>query len=283
MNWKDKWSAISARIEGLMKAGELYLMSAGSNSSDTYGVVKNAITPQLQRIIYDLSKFNDDYGHEVPPMARLALDDFLKHKWDEKNDKFLKAIVPFQAFRAEFDYYLKDIEGELKTLTELAFEHLRRLIAVSPDIQQAWLKVFEEGETSCERLGAVHLLSHGIWAFKVSAQGGATDLVYQDSFQNHIKAAGRTARGLVLTEWKKVKVKEVLQKKAEEAREQTNLYKTGVLGGVELTGTRYVVLVCEKDLPALEDIVENNVRFRHIIIPLKPDTPSVAARKKVQR
>jgi parvulin-like peptidyl-prolyl isomerase len=90
----------------------------------------------------------------------------------------------------------------------------------------------------------------------------------------------RTARGLVLTEWKIVTSASNLAKKAEEAREQTNLYNSGVLGGMELKGTRYIVLVSKEDFAPLKDIAQDSVTFRHIIIPVKPNNPSVAARKK---
>jgi hypothetical protein len=68
--------------------------------------------------------------------------------------------------------------------------------------QAAWKKSGGH-ETRCEQLGAVHLLSHGIWAFKTSANG-ATDLVYSDPIDRYSTIVRQTARVLVLTEWKRV-------------------------------------------------------------------------------
>jgi hypothetical protein len=59
----------------------------------------------------------------------------------------------------------------------LAFEHLRRSIVVSQDAQKSWEIAFNEREATYEKLGAVHLLSDGLWAFKATATGGATGAV----------------------------------------------------------------------------------------------------------
>lgn len=283
MNWVDKWRAISARIDGIMRAGEFYLMSVGAKSSDHHGVVGKSIIPELNAIVYELKELYEKHETELPLFAGYALKNFLSHQWETKIDVFLKALVPFQAFRTEFEYLIKDTEMEVRNLTELAFEHLRRLIVVSQEVRHSWISAFDDRENACEKLGAVHLLSHGIWAFKASAPGGATDLVYNEPLQGHFENIRRTARGLVLTEWKKVTSANELEKKAEEARTQTSSYSSGVLGGMELKGTRYVVLVSKDDLCPPEDVVQHSVTYRHIVIPIEPKSPSAAARKKAAR
>ena len=57
----------------------------------------------------------------------------------------------------------------LRARSERAFLHLRRLLAVDRDVRAKWKAAYEgkQGEVACEALGAVHLLSHGIYAFKV--------------------------------------------------------------------------------------------------------------------
>lgn len=283
MHWREKWKAISARIEGVSVAGEFFLLSAGRNSSDPFGVVGNAILPQLRQITADLENLRDDYADKIPFMAHNTLVDFLKRQWVDKPDAFLKPLAAFQSFRAGFEYYLTDHEAEIRSLTELAFEHLRRLIHVSQSVKENWGKAFADGETRCEKEGAVHLLQHGIWAFKASGPGGETDLVYQEPLKGHLGMVERSAKGLVLTEWKKVISKTDLEAKAAQARAQMVQYRGGVLGGVELVDTRYVILVCSKEFPPLADFTDDRAIYRHIQIPINPSQASKAGRETAQR
>ncbi len=123
----------------------------------------------------------------------------------------------------------------------------------------------------------MHLLGHGIWAFKVHAIRGATDLVFGDPIQQSSTIIRRTARALVLTEWKLVKHDNELVKKASEARKQAEEYTAGVLGDLELKSTRYIVLVTNTQLAPIPDKTEGRVTYRHIAIPVRPKVPSVSA------
>jgi hypothetical protein len=59
-------------------------------------------------------------------------------------------------------------------------------------IRQKWRNAFDEGEVACEKLGGVHLLLHGIWAFKVHTPEERTDLVLQEPIRN-LTEVGQTA------------------------------------------------------------------------------------------
>jgi hypothetical protein len=192
------------------------------------------------------------------------------------------ALVPLAAFRSEFDYHLRDAEVEARNAVELAFEHLRRVIAVDEAVRDEWRAAFARHETRCEQLGAVHLLSHGIWAFKVTGAGAATDLVFADPIDTREAIVKRTARALVLTEWKLVRGPDQATARASEAREQAALYSAGILGGPELKQTRYVVLVSDKDVTPPADVAVGSVTYRHVVIPVSAEAPSVVARKRVQ-
>jgi len=74
----------------------------------------------------------------------------------------------------------------------------------------------------------------------------------------------RVADALVLTEWKKVKEPEKAETIAENARSQIQLYTAGVLSGIELSRYRYVVMVSQKQLPALEDVQKGPSICRHV-------------------
>jgi hypothetical protein len=85
----------------------------------------------------------------------------------------------------------------------------------------------------------VHLLSQGIFAFKVDASGARTDLVFREPPEDSLLTRG--VEGLVLTEWKVATAQNAADRFAE-ARAQADLYKQGALAGVELTGYRYLGL-----------------------------------------
>lgn len=157
-----------------------------------------------------------------------------------------------------------------------------------PDIRDKWQRAFKKGETHCEKLGAVHLLSHGIWAFKAHGEKGRTDLVMNEPITD-TSMIEKTSTALVLTEWKKYngndnkRENESLQDTILSAQVQARNYSSGVLGGVELVGYRYIVVVSEKSLPAeffgdKPGSPDDGVIYRHINIPVNPATPSVEAK-----
>lgn len=281
MSWSDRWIAISARIDGLAKAAALMASLFRVNTSDPSAVVKKAVLPEMEAVKRELLQFQADYEQVLPPAAAESLSRFIKHNWTgspSHPNTNVQLIVPFAVFRSEFEFLLRDAELHAKSVTELAFEHLRRLLAVDKDAQKKWGEAFSQREERCERLGAIHLLSHGIWAFKVSGTGAATDLVFGEPIASELGMVRRTARALVLTEWKLVKVAVDVKKKAEEAQRQTASYATGILGDLELKSTRYVVLVSKKNVPPLQDRVVGPVTFRHVVIAIEPDSPARESR-----
>lgn len=220
--WLEQWASISARIAGLLNAGNLMALTmTGSNHFDVFGIGPKWIVPALGTLINELRSFAEQHSPALPKAARDALQKFLLSVVDGSGSDStgpIQAIVPFAIFRTEFEYIIQDVEVEKRTLTELAFEHLSRLLAVDDEVRLKWLKAFNEHETQCEKLGAIHLLSHGIWAFKVSTSGSATDIVFPDPIGSQAITVRRTARALVLTEWKLVKAQNEVERKAVEAR-----------------------------------------------------------------
>ncbi|OQW66208.1 MAG: hypothetical protein BVN29_06970 [Nitrospira sp. ST-bin5] len=284
MTWLDKWRALEARIDGLIRAGEFLALTFQVNSGDAFNVVRNSFLPELVAISAEIKQLGDAYSSELPKKAYDALNKYIALDWHNKSFKSgsvdIQALAPLAAFRSEFSYLLRDAEIEGRNLTELAFEHLRRQLVVDEDIRKKWQTAFRSHETACEKLGAVHLLSHGIWAFKFVAPGGATDLVFGDPIGKDLGRVKRTARAFVLTEWKLVKRENNIEAKAREGRAQAAIYSGGVLGDTELNRTRYVVLVCELDLPVPDDVSERNVVYRHVVLPMQPKSPSATARSK---
>lgn len=59
-----------------------------------------------------------------------------------------------------------------------------------------------------------------------------------------------------------------------DAKTQAERYAKGVLGGSELTGYRYLVVVSGPQVNVPANITEGSVIYRHINIAVKPRTPS---------
>jgi hypothetical protein len=155
---------------------------------------------------------------------------------------------------------------------------LQRCIVADPEFREKWVVAYKEGETACERLGASHLLWHGLWAFKVGAEGERTDLVMGDRIDNP-GAAVTTGSGLVLTEWKRARTRGEADGMSSEGKGQASRYARGVLAGVELASPRYVVVVTEDLTELPQDVIEGDVAYRFVNIAVRPSPPAEAARK----
>lgn len=286
MTWLEQWRALASRIDGLIRAGEFLISAFRVNSGDTFSVVRNSFLPELAAITAEIEHLGKNYASEIPPQASEALQRYIAQGWGRSFNKGavdIQALAPLASFRSQFEYLIRDSEAEGRNLTELAFEHLRRLLVVDEHIRTNWQNAFKRHETACERLGAVHLLSHGIWAFKFVAPGGATDLVFGDPVEQHSQVVRKTARALVLTEWKLVRRPDEIMTKAQEGLEQAAIYSGGLLGDAELKRTRYVILVCQLDMRPPVDVPDGAITYHHVVLPVSPKTPSTMARSRKGR
>jgi hypothetical protein len=172
-------------------------------------------------------------------------------------------------------FLLSDTQQNMRTLSERAFRHLNWQIAVDDEVRRKWQTAFKKprGEEQCEKLGAVHLLWHGIFAFKIDANRGRTDLVFGEPLGDQ----EAYANALVLTEWKKA-TKSDASKQFAQAVQQAKNYAHGPLAGNELHSYRYAIVVTEQEVERPPDEIHDGVTYRHINIAVDPHTPSRAAR-----
>jgi len=180
---------------------------------------------------------------------------------------------------SEVSFLLADRQELLRARSERAFLHLQRSLIVDEGLRSRWLTAYKSGEVACEGLGSVHLLAHGIYAFKIDAKGARTDLIFSEPPEPFLERRG--LEGMVLTEWKVADDKNA-PARFKEARTQTELYKEGALAGSELKAYRYLVAVSLKALsqaavPA--DSTVGDVTYRHINIVIDPDVPSKQAKQ----
>jgi hypothetical protein len=288
MNWLIEWRAISAQIQGLLEAARFYIESlrAGSKQGpfvlkDSYRVGDRQLLPHIQKICDTLRKFRDANKESIPTEAAKSLDAVLnKIQNDFPNltnaDAFNRIhvmVTLLVSFRAEFEYHISDTSVVARRLSERAFIHLQRSIVVDGELRQRWIEAFNEGELACEKLDAVHLLLHGIWAFKVNTEGERTDLVFNDPIQDSYFVE-RTAEALVLTEWKRVLSPAETERMARDARKQASRYTVGALGGVELARYRFIVLVSKENLTLPANHSENGIEYQHVNVAVDPKPPS---------
>jgi hypothetical protein len=276
----DEWTRLASRIRGLTRAGELCasLLPPGNDSVGAIvGLGKHASS-----VLQDLVNFgaNLDESQKAAKRAIQAVESEAKPLLSEANATsasrqiyIRSALVMLAAIEVELSYLIFDRQSEIRSRTERAFEHLQRLIVVDETVRARWKRAYEAGEIECEKLGAVHLLAHGIWAFKANASGGRTDLVYQEPLAD-TSTALRTAVGLVLTEWKVLRAGESADSRFESARSQLRGYAAGVLAGIELALVRYSVLVSRQQVELPGDVQDKGVIYRHINTAVEPRTPS---------
>lgn len=282
--WRTEWRAVSVRIDRLLNAGDFFVRFQSIEASDSYHAAAKDLLPAAKVIFEHIRNFREKYGSTLPPRAVEVLDGHL----DGSAQIFADDVAPGAAnvrsmslvrltrlasIRSDLDYCFSDSSASARRLSERAFVHLRRSIVADPEVRRRWQEAFESGERACEKLGANHLLLHGIWAFKANSEGERTDLIFPDRSVD-LEEVERSAEALVLTEWKVVKSNGDLAAQSKQAHKQASRYSVGSLAGLELVQYRYLVLV-SKDFLAMPPVVdEGDVRYEYINIAVDPKTPS---------
>lgn len=286
MTIKATWSSLSARIRGLVEASKLAADLFANRAGSTTVIAR--LQDHASAILSDLKAFQallrTDFPHAAAAIKRVSeqiggplVDPTATSDTREINVR--SAIIILAALDGEITYLLRDTQDAIRSRAERAFEHLQRIILVDADTERKWQQAFNIDEPHCEALGAIHLLQHAIWAFKVNADKGRTDLVYQDRLTD-TTLVERVSEGLVLTEWKRYLAGGPgVDALATRAREQAENYSAGVLAGVELTKFRYIIVVSEHAIAIPGDLVVGATTYRHINIQVDPQTPS---KSKVQ-
>lgn len=287
MSWITDWQAIQSRINGLIDAGSFFYRALQGTSADDRSVRKKVLLDGSRKIFDDLNIFMSNYESIIPPAAYDSLNRFLNNgdikglNFDPPQNQIRGtvqfALTSLAAFCSEFTYLISDTQVIVRRVTERAFIHLQRSIIVDEAVRAKWIDAFNKNERDCEQLGAVHLLGHGVWAFKAK-EGGETDLVLNEPLPP-FSVIESAADALVLTEWKLVKNKEELDSNIQAAKKQTEIYSPGVLGGIELANYRYLIMLSKGMMKMPDNRIEGAITYRHINIAVNPEYPSVEARK----
>jgi hypothetical protein len=282
MDWRTDWLALHDRIEGVEQAANLYIRALRVSSEDPYAVRRKVFRSEFQALEQIIREFREAHGRALPSTAVATLDRFIKTHGpllaNNDLDNFghtVACVTALSGFRAELRFQLTDRGATLLRITERALIHLQRTLVADTAAREKWQGAFATGEIACEQLGAVHLLLHGIWAFKTSAAGERTDLVYGEPISNFEVAAAADA--LVLTEWKVVRNSSELSEKLTSAEAQARLYSQGILGGLELSDSRFIIVVSRDRVILPLDSEVSGVFYRRRNIAVVPSTPSRSA------
>jgi hypothetical protein len=288
--WNSEWKAISSRIAGIVDASAFLfrnsLADKRGHGKSTQVLIRNC--DETAKSTIDLQR----YGESLPMKANEALRRFESvwstafwgargpsHQPGLEFQLLEERVVLLASIRSELDHLLADQNAIIRSHVKRAFQHLDRSLVADSELRQKWLRAFSEGETACEKLGAAHMLLHGIWAFKANSARQRTDLVLGNTLDVDDEVIG-AARGLVLTEWKLVRREDKPEEVRKIAKAQASLYAGGGLAGFELESERYLVLIAEQEFDAPKDENEGSVSYKVISLVLNRKTPSDAAKQE---
>jgi hypothetical protein len=165
--WKVEWEALSARIAGIIESGTFLFQTRENDAAYSTNVLIENCHAAAEAVL-DLRR----HGTALPPRATVAIDRF--DEWWRRTwlDAWLSGsggfpalqscVVLLGSIRAELGHLLADHDAIIRSHVTRSFQHLQRLLIADEEARAKWQHAFQDGETSCEQLGGVHLLLHGI-------------------------------------------------------------------------------------------------------------------------
>jgi hypothetical protein len=266
-----------------------------SRRLDAWVSVASLVLTHLERVGALAEAANIGIGHEgseilqamdaliLPPSLRAELTTIrqrLGHVANVGTGNYIIAnrLVTLVALRAPLDRELRTTEEPRRRLVDRAFLHLNRTLMVDDVVRERWKQALSF-EPRCEQLGAVHLLSHGVFGFKADGGTGRTDLILGEPVRPNEEIESVDA--MVLTEWKVARKNDAIAK-AYEGRAQAERYAALELAGFELRRHRYIVVVSAtpEAIPLAETI--GGVTYHFVNVAVERASPSVESRKVVR-
>lgn len=277
-NMYQEWNLLSQKIQSLLNVCT-FLHGAFQVSSDAGGAMKH-ISKNANNNFTLITKFKNDFGSNLPKEALASIDNFISNckPVDVKSTKGMQRastetlLVSLALLENDVSYYLNNTQIRIRKTVEIAFQHLQRQLIADKSVKTLWEDKANR-ETDFEKLGGAHLLLHKIWGFKVNGEGQRTDLVLSERVESS-NFLYQSVDGLILTEWKVIDTQKDLTDKINQAKGQVKKYAKGVLGAIELSTHRYLIMVSSDWLDVPEDFIEEEVTYRIINIAFSPKTPS---------
>jgi hypothetical protein len=270
MTWISRWKNISTKILQLQEVSRSYFDSINSFGVDHYGIGGSSIIPAARDLFNEVVEMKKTFP--MMPAETLMVIAKLEKNFSSHH-KFTGipgvggAMVHLGIFNSEMNFYLKDNETVSKDKVRLAFLHLQRTLIVDPVARNKWLDAFNEGEQALEKLGATHLLSHGLWAFKSCEDNQKKDLVLGSSIRaDEVQAVGAC---LVLTEWKKIQPENIVEK-SKQALSSAKKYSEPPVAGSELKNEKYLIMVSENHINMPASVKEDDIRYVFMNLSINP-------------
>lgn len=302
--WDVEWKELSRRLDRWCATAEAVVprleWMERANIQET--VQKGAARALGDEALAIFRRIDEKLAPEVPDDLREKLDE-VKHRLKPLMDAVMRDVGDqdelhvvssrwafLMALRAPLDEALPTTEEPRRRRVERAFLHLNRTLTLDEDAQRRWQKAFtqnkprETTEPRCEKLGALHLLSHGIYSFKAEAISGRTDLVLTDPILDdeelRLTPDVLSVEALVLTEWKLVRDDDDPAIKALQGWSQAEQYARMELADIALRRHRYVVLVSMRGLlQPIGDESHSGVTTHYVNVVIGPLSPSAQAQR----
>ena len=270
MTWISRWKNISTQITQIQEVSRSYFDSINSFGVDHYGIGGSSLIPAARDIfaeVVDMKRSFPMIPSEVNTIIAKLEKNFSSHHKFTGIPGVGGAMVHLGIFNSEMNYYLKNNEIIVKDKVKLAFLHLQRTLIVDADVRKKWMMAFKEGEASLEKLGANHLLSHGLWAFNSCEATLKKDLILGTAIRaDEVQAVGAC---LVLTEWKKINAENVSEK-SKQALSDARRHSEEPIAGSELKYEKYLIMVSENLLGAPASIIEDGIRYVFVNLAINP-------------
>lgn len=274
--WREEWRQLALRLQAWRSVAETFLARQPGLITEwnQLKLASELLVSEAQHLATRIR------GLALPEPYKTHLGQALERMHGlsrvvEGPKGVLHQLLVLEALRITVDEAFLATDEQRRSLVDRAFLHLNRTLSIDDETRDRWLDAFRY-ETRCEKLGALHLLAHGIYAFKADARTGRTDLILGVPLQ--IGDDVRAASVLVLTEWKLARSSDAVAGAIREARRQVERYAQVELGGFELRDTRYVVIVScmPSAMPSIETVGETSYKYVNVVI--DPPRPSDWAR-----
>lgn len=278
----DVWTVLASRIKGVTQVAQFHVACLQFRSDDPKGRGTYLYKQNLS-IFEAIRQYGQTFSNIMPNNAKMMFSSFVdefnsffaprESGSNSRQEQILTGSAVLSAFATEVSFLFSNSQQQICARTELALSHLQRSIVVDAGLRARWRRAFHRGEVACEKIGAIHMLLHSIWAFKIDAAGARTDLIYQKPVNSFTREES-FVDGFVLTEWKKASDYAGASKQYTQAHKQLERYAKGALATNELTSYRYAIVVTLKNVDPPADAIIDGITYRNVNIAVDPNPPS---------
>ncbi|MDP2316535.1 MAG: hypothetical protein Q8P41_26820 [Pseudomonadota bacterium] len=193
---RGEWESVFGRARAVIEAVRFHLASHTS-----YYGTGNYLMTEVEKSRAEIRKIHERRALSPKVTSCIERRDGLEWVKPSNAPRDVAHVASLLAgYTAELEYHLRDHDTVWASQVERAFLHLNHTLFVDKCVRARWSRAFVQREEECEKLGALHLLSHGIWAFKAHGLRERTDLILGTRIVNPSTRARRAVDVLTRTE-----------------------------------------------------------------------------------